>query len=206
MTATTVEWAAGRSTEVVAHGGEGTPVLLAHGAGTAQHHPLVTGLAVALVSVGLRVWTFDYPYKAEGRGAPDRAETLIACHRAVADHLQQHIGRPPVLAGRSMGGRMATMVAALDHTVPAVVACGYPLHPPGRPDRLRIEHLPAVMAPMLFIRGERDVFSQPELFDTYIRTLAGDVDHRGAGEDHSLRKPATVALIAGETREFLSGL
>lgn len=206
MTATAVEWAAGRSTEVVAHGGEGTPVLLAHGAGTGQHHPLVTGLAVALVSVGLRVWTFDYPYKAEGRGAPDRAETLIACHRAVADHLRQHIDRPPVLAGRSMGGRMATMVAALDLTVPAVVAYGYPLHPPGRPDRLRIEHLPAVMAPMLFVRGERDVFSQPELFDTYIRTLAGATVIDVAGEDHSLRKPATVALIAGETREFLSGL
>jgi predicted alpha/beta-hydrolase family hydrolase len=105
-----------------------------------------------------------------------------------------------------MGGRMATMVAALDHTVPAVVAYGYPLHPPGRPDRLRIEHLPAVMAPMLFIRGERDVFSQPELFDTYIRTLAGASVIDVAGEDHSLRKPATVALIAGETREFLSGL
>lgn len=206
MTATRVEWAAGRSTEVVAHGGEGTPVLLAHGAGTGQHHPLVTGLASALVSAGLQVWTFDYPYKAEGRKAPDRADTLIACHRAVADHLRHHTGRFPVLAGRSMGGRMATMVAALDHSVPAVVAYGYPLHPPGRPDRLRVEHLPAVTAPMLFFRGERDVFSQPELFDTYIRTLAGATVIDVPGEDHSLRRPATVALIARQTSEFLAGL
>lgn len=206
MTPTTVEWAAGRTTEIVAHGGEGRPVLLAHGAGTSQHHPLVAGLAAALVSAGLRVWTFDYPYKAEGRGAPDRAEILISCHREVAHHLQQHTGQVPVLAGRSMGGRMASMVAALEPTIPAVVAYGYPLHPPGRPDRLRIEHLSSVTAPMLFIRGERDVFSQPELFDTYIRTLAGVTVVDIASEDHSLRKPATVALIARETSVFLSGL
>lgn len=206
MTATTLEWAAGRRTELVAHGGEGRSLLLAHGAGTDQYHPLVSGLAAALVSAGLRVWTFDYPYKAEGRGAPDRAETLIACHRAVISELQQQIGQMPVLAGRSMGGRMATMVAALDPSIPAVVAYGYPLHPPGRPDRLRIEHLSSVTAPMLFIRGERDVFSQPELFDTYIRGLAGATVIDVATEDHSLRKPATVALIARQTSAFLSGL
>lgn len=206
MTAITVEWAAGRSTEVIAHGGEGTAVLLAHGAGTGQHHPLVAGLAAALVSAGLQVWTFDYPYTAEGRRAPDRSDTLISCHRAVTHHLQQQIGSIPVLAGRSMGGRMATMVAALDPTVPAVVVYGYPLHPPGRPDRLRIEHLRSVTVPMLFVRGERDVFSRPELFDTFIRTLPGITVVDVASEDHSLRKPATVALIAGETSTFLSGL
>jgi predicted alpha/beta-hydrolase family hydrolase len=206
MTATTLEWAAGRWTELVAHGGEGRPLLLAHGAGTDQYHSLVTGLAAALVSAGLRVWTFDYPYKAEGRGAPDQAPTLIACHRAVVLRLHEQTGQVPVLAGRSMGGRMATMVAALDPTIPAVVAYGYPLHPPGRPDRLRIEHLSSVTAPMLFIRGERDVFSQPELFDTYIRGLAGATVIDVAAEDHSLRKPATVAQIARETSAFLSGL
>jgi uncharacterized protein len=206
MTSPGFEWSPSRTTRLIEHGGSGRPMLLAPGAGTDQLHPLVMTLAAALVGVGLRVWTFDYPFKAEGRRAPDRPQVLLECHRAVVDHLRQETGELPVLAGRSMGGRLSTMLAAVDPAIPAVAAYGYPLHPPGRPERLRVEHLGLVAAPMFFARGERDTFSRPDLFDRHVRSLAGATILDLPGEDHSLRKPGTAEAIAFATAAFLADL
>ena len=166
----------------------GSPMMvLAHGAGTNQRHPMVSGIASAVASAGHGVMTFDYPYAEAGRRAPDRAPKLLACHRAVAAEAHLRNGSAPILAGRSMGGRMATMLAAEGAEVIGIVCLAYPLHPAGKPDRLRIEHLANVTVPMLFLQGSRDALSRSELFDRHIRTLpnATVVDLEGA--DHSFR-------------------
>ena len=162
-------------------------VVFAHGAGTDQRHPMVTGVARALADAGHGVVTFNYPYTEAGRRAPDRAPKLLACHRAVIAEAHRRSGMAPIVAGRSMGGRMATMLAAEGADVAGVVCLAYPLHPPGKPERLRIEHLPAIDVPMLFFQGSRDSLSRSDLFDRHVRLLptASVVDIDGA--DHSFR-------------------
>ena len=166
----------------------GQPMMvLAHGAGTDQRHPMVSGIADAIAGAGHGVMTFNYPYTEAGRRAPDRAPKLLECHRAVAEHVRHRYGTSPILAGRSMGGRMATMLASEGLEVAGIVCLAYPLHPAGKPDRLRIEHLPKVSVPMLFFQGSRDSLSRAELFDEHVRELpnATVIDMEGA--DHSFR-------------------
>ena len=166
----------------------GSPMMvLAHGAGTDQRHPMVSGIADAIAAAGHGVMTFNYPYTEAGRRAPDRGPKLLACHRAVAEDARHRYGSSPILAGRSMGGRMATMLASEGADVAGIVCLAYPLHPAGKPDRLRIEHLSGVTVPMLFFQGSRDSLSRSELFDEHVRPLlnATVVDMEGA--DHSFR-------------------
>src|SRR4029077_14479116 len=97
------------------------------------------------------------------RRVPDRTDTLEACYRAAIATAREHFGRASVfIGGKSMGGRIATHLAATDDAdasgIAGVVLLGYPLHPPGKPDQLRAAHLPRIRAPMLFIQGERDPF------------------------------------------------
>ncbi|MEX0946822.1 MAG: alpha/beta family hydrolase, partial [Acidimicrobiia bacterium] len=106
-----------------------------------------------------------------GRKSPDRQAVLLDCHSAARDYLGELAGSLPVLAGRSMGGRMGTYLAAAQEPCRAVVLYAYPLHPPGKPDRLRIEHLPDIKVPMLFFQGTRDALSRMDLFDLHIRPL-----------------------------------
>jgi hypothetical protein len=162
-------------------------MVLAHGAGTDQRHPMVAGIAEALAAAGHGVMTFNYPYTEAGRRAPDRAPKLLACHGAVAAEAHRRYGSAPILAGRSMGGRMATMLAAEGAVLAGVVCLAYPLHPAGKPDRLRTEHLASIEAPLLFFQGTRDALSRVELFDRHVRPLpnATVVDMEGA--DHSFR-------------------
>jgi len=188
-------------------GGE-TIVLLAHGAGTDRKHPHITDLAEALSACGVSVATFDYPYRAEGRKPPDRSPVLLECHRSIANHLRSR--GDVVLAGRSMGGRMATMLAAEGFETPAAIAYGYPLHPAGRPEKLRVEHLEAISVPVLFVRGSRDSLARADLFDAHIRGLpyATVVDIEGA--DHSFRhremSPKQMAeVLADATAVWLLG-
>lgn len=182
-----VEWSAGRSVSIVERGSGPATILLAHGAGTDQHHPMIVGIAQAIAELGYRVVTFNYPFTEAGGRRPDRADTLAACHRAVADDVASRHGEAVVLAGRSMGGRMGTMLAADGAPVLGVVAYAYPLHPAGKPDRLRIEHLPRVTVPMLFFQGDRDALSRGDLFDRFIRTLPASSVVDMVGADHSFR-------------------
>jgi hypothetical protein len=185
--------------------GEAPPTfVLAHGAGTNQRHRTIVALAEALTAHGRRVVTFDYPYSEAGRRAPDRPPKLLACHEAVVEWARGRWGEPLVLAGRSMGGRMATMLVASGVQAAAVVLYAYPLHPAGRPDRLRIDHLPEVGVPMLFFQGTRDALSRTDLFDLHVRPLAGTSVVDIAGADHSFRgrgldPAALTALLAAET-------
>jgi predicted alpha/beta-hydrolase family hydrolase len=166
----------------------GVPMMvLAHGAGTDQRHPMVRGIAEALAAAGHGVMTFDYAYTEAGRRAPDRAPKLLACHRAVTAEARRRYGTAPVLAGRSMGGRMATMLAAEGAGIAGIVCLAYPLHPAGKPERLRVEHLANVEVPMLFFQGSRDALSRSELFDRYVRPLGNATVVDMDGADHSFR-------------------
>ncbi len=184
-----VKWAPGRWTTLWQAGDPGSrhTLILAHGAGAGAAHPLVAGLRDQLVSAGACCITFNYPFTEEGRRPPDRADRLLACHRAVAEWVRSEICEKPVLAGRSMGGRMGSYLAADGDPVRALVLYAYPLHPPGRPDRLRSEHLSRICVPMLFFRGSRDAFATPEMFDREVRPLGTATVFDLDGLDHSFR-------------------
>ena len=184
-----VKWAPGKWTTLWSGGDPGSrhTLILAHGAGAGACHPLVAGVRDQLVAAGAFCVTFNYPYTEEGRRWPDRTDRLLTCHRAVAEWVRSEISETPVLAGRSMGGRMGSYLAAEGDPVRALVLYAYPLHPPRRPDRLRSEHLSRISAPMLFFRGSRDAFATPEVFDREVRPLRLATVFDLDGLDHSFR-------------------
>jgi predicted alpha/beta-hydrolase family hydrolase len=173
-------------------------VLLAHGAGAGRAHPFLARFAAGLGELGLRVARFDFPYMAarahgERRG-PDRAPVLLASLRAAAAATGAAAGRL-ALAGKSMGGRMATMLAD-ELGCRAVIAIGYPFHPPRQPDQLRTEHLRALRTRCLILQGERDPFGSRAEVAGYPLSAAITVQWFADG-DHSLvpraRSGATAA-------------
>lgn len=134
-------------------------VVLAHGAGAGMRSDFMEFQAAALAGAELLCLRFEFPYMAAGRKAPDKAAVLEETWRAVAEEARAEArDRPLVLGGKSMGGRIASQVVAAGATADGLVFHGYPLHPPGRPDRVRKAHLPDVEVPMLFVEGTRDPF------------------------------------------------
>ncbi len=133
----------------------------------------------------------DFPYRKAGKRAPDRPPVLLA---AVRDELAAIDDDRIVVGGRSMGGRMCSMIAGGADGEPAppnvrgVVAISYPLHPPGKPENLRVEHLPAITVPCLFVSGDRDPFGTPDEMEHWTATIAGPVTHHWiAGGRHDLK-------------------
>jgi predicted alpha/beta-hydrolase family hydrolase len=167
-------------------------LLLYPGAGTGCDHSSLLATEQRL-SPGVFVERRDFPYRRQGRKAPDRAPKLMA---AVRDDLGDFSRRrgPIVMGGRSMGGRMTTMVAAdVDESGPVgrlaglVLIC-YPLHPPGKPDKLRVEHLPQISVPCLFISGTRDPFGTPDELERWTATIPAPVGHHWIeGGRHDLK-------------------
>jgi predicted alpha/beta-hydrolase family hydrolase len=158
------------TTTALAYPAEGQSVeaalILAHGAGAGQRSPFMVSFARSLAALGLDIITFNFLYTERGRRLPDRGPQLEACFRAVIDAVRRQIVRDRghlFIGGKSMGGRIATQVAATDSGLPVngIVLLGYPLHPPGRPVQRRDAHLPDVRRPMLFIQGARDAFGTP---------------------------------------------
>ena len=157
-------------------------VLVYPGAGSDRNHARLIAIEKRFGSAA-SVHRFDFPYRRLGRrGPPDRAPVLMA---SIRDDLAQFSRRrgPIVLVGHSMGGRMASMVAAdVDGAGPVsrlagVAMLSYPLHPPKRPDRLRVEHLANITVPCLFVSGTRDQFGSPSELRGWTATIAGPVDH-----------------------------
>lgn len=161
-------------------------ILLAHGAGTDQDHPFMALLRDGLANAGHTVMTFNYPYTERGSKRPDRAERLIECHRAAADHLRSEVDEV-FLAGRSMGGRIATYVAAEGWEAAGLILYAYPLHPAGKPEKLRVDQFPSITVPMLFFQGTRDALSRTELFDEHIRPLSGVTVEILEGASHATK-------------------
>ena len=179
-------------------------LVLAHGAGAGQQHPFMVSMARLLSAKAISVVTFDFPYMRERRKVPDRAPVLEAAFREVIDVAREWAPRLPLfIGGKSMGGRMATHLAAqrLD-ALKGVVVFGYPLHPPGKPDQPRTAHLPSIAAPMLIVQGERDTFGTPDELRPVIKAMAAQVTlHVVEKGDHSLsvrgqKRDDTLAEVA----------
>ncbi|WP_406249546.1 alpha/beta family hydrolase [Microbacterium sp. M] len=136
-------------------------VVIAHGAGAGMDHPFLVGFAAVLNEDGFTTVRFDFPYRVQGRRMPGSAAHAIATWNAVMAEVRARTDGPIWAAGKSYGGRMASMAAAEGMDVAGLIYLGYPLHAPGKPEKPRAEHLPAVAAPQLFIEGSLDPFIQP---------------------------------------------
>ncbi len=151
-------------------------IVLAHGAGAPQTHPWMVAMAEALQARALDVITFNFLYAEAKRRVPDKSAVLEATWRAVLDavRVRTDVALARVfIGGKSMGGRIATQVAAQGAgDIAGLVLLGYPLHPPGRPDKLRASHLAAIEAPMLFVQGSRDAFGTPDELAPIVAPLA----------------------------------
>jgi predicted alpha/beta-hydrolase family hydrolase len=192
-------------------------VLLAHGAGADMHAAALTTVADALATAKIPSLRFNFPYKAAGRRGPDRPPVLEA---AVRDAVQELAARAKVpvdrivLGGRSMGGRIGSMVAAQDGAL-GVALLGYPLHPPGKADRLRVEHFAKLTMPVLFASGTRDAFGTPEELERYAKNITGRVTfHWIDTGDHGfkplkssgLTPAAALAGVAEAVVDFVASL
>lgn len=169
----------------------GLTILLGHGAGADQLSGFMRMVANGLAERGFDVMTFNFLYKEQGRGVPDPKARLESCYRAVIDAALQHKklkGNQLLIGGKSMGGRIASQVAAAEgDRVAGLVFLGYPLHPPGRLDKMRDEHLPEIKAPMLFCQGARDAFGTEAEIKAIIKKH---------------RLPATLYVIEGGDHSF----
>src|SRR5438309_1440503 len=169
----------------------GVTVLLGHGAGANQLSGFVRMFAVGLAVRGFDAMTFNFLYAEQKRSFPDPKARLESCYRAVINAALKHKKLKTnrlVIGGKSMGGRIASQVAAAEaDRIAGLVFLGYPLHPPGRPDKLRAEHLKDIHPPMLFVQGSRDVFGT----ESEIR-----------GVIKKLRLPATLYVVEGGDHSF----
>jgi uncharacterized protein len=175
----------------VDHSGASAAMVLGHGAGSGMDSPFVAGFAQAAALLGLATLRFMFPYMERGRRAPDRPPLLLATVQAAFEATGSLAGDRPVLAGgKSLGGRIASMAAAEGLAAAGLIFLGYPLHPPGKPERLRDAHLDAVRVPMLFLQGTRDPFATPELLEAVVARLGGRAELRWIeGGDHSFKTP-----------------
>lgn len=142
-----------------------------------------------MVERGVSTATFDFPYMTAGRKVPDKAVVLEACWRGAIDAARSQLPDVPLfIGGKSMGGRIASQVAAQDHPpISGLVYLGYPLHPPGKPQQRRDAHLPAITEPMLFVQGARDAFGTAEEIRALLPRLSDARIFEVAGGDHSFK-------------------
>jgi uncharacterized protein len=171
----------------------GVTLLLGHGAGAGQQSAFLVRFATGLAERGIDAVTFNFSYIEHGRRLPDSNQRLEACYRAAINAVRSHekLRRNRLaIGGKSMGGRIASQVAAAGAAgIAALVFLGYPLHPPGKPDALRARHLTEIRAPMLFVQGERDAFGTPDELRPILAKLAAAELHVVAGGDHSFKVP-----------------
>jgi len=173
-------------------------LVLAHGAGAGQKSSFIVDFARGLAERGIDVLTFNFLYTEQRRRVPDRTEKLEACYRAAIATARGHFGRDSVfIGGKSMGGRIATHLAAADDAealgIAGAVLLGYPLHPPGKPDQLRAAHLPRIRVPMLIVQGERDAFGTPDELRPVLRKLKAKSQlYAVEGGDHSFKVPKSA--------------
>jgi uncharacterized protein len=194
--------------------------VVAHGAGAGMDHPFMAGAADGLADGGVTAMRFNFPYVEEGRRSPDRPPVLVQAWRGALEEAQRRSESLPLAAGgKSLGGRMASMLAAEekeDFAAGALIFFGYPLHAPGRADQPRDAHLPEVRVPMLFIQGTDDSLATFDLIERLVRRLGSRARlYAVQGGNHSFKvrgakKPDHVtgkelgAVAAAFIREVLA--
>jgi uncharacterized protein len=179
-------------------------LLLTPGAGADRNQAALVAIDQAVSSAGGVVVRMDFPYRRAGRRSPDRAPVLIASVTDEAAALAKRCDRL-VMGGRSMGGRICSMAVAGGVDAVGLVLISYPLHSPGRPDKLRVEHFAALERPCLFVSGTRDPFGAPEELEEATAAIPGPVTHRWIeGKDHALR--GCDEAVSGLVLDWLSGL
>jgi len=194
----------------------GACLVLAHGAGANQSSGFMVSYAGALAARGIDAVTFNFLYTENKRRLPDPPARLEACYRAIVRAFHDGVfgktlggkgsGRGKlVIGGKSMGGRIASQIAAAGaEGIDGLVFLGYPLHPPGQPEKRRDKHLPAIAAPMLFVQGARDAFGTPGELRPILQRL------RAAAElcvitdgDHSFKVPKSSGRSPEQVQEFV---
>ena len=188
----------------------GTILALGHGAGGSKDDALLEGFCRRLADRGIASLRFDFPYRVRGTKAPDREPVLREAWLAVHAEAST-VGDPVWIGGKSLGGRIASLVAADGLDIGGLVFVGYPLHPPGKPDRLRDAHLPDIKAPMLFLQGTRDAFATWDLLEKTVGRLGSQaMMHPVEGGDHSFRvrgakrdDAVTGATLADVAADFI---
>jgi predicted alpha/beta-hydrolase family hydrolase len=182
-------------------------LLLYPGAGSGREHSSLVEID-SRIGKSAHTERIDFQYRLEGRRAPDRAPKLMASIREDLARISRRRG-PIVMGGRSMGGRMTTMVAAdVDGRGPVarlagLVLISYPLHPPAKPEKLRVEHLVNINVPCLFISGTKDPFATPDELERWTATIPAPVEHLWIeGKRHDLK--GADAQIAEATANFVA--
>jgi predicted alpha/beta-hydrolase family hydrolase len=177
-------------------------LVLAPGASAGRDQSALVAIDSALAPEGVRVERIDFPYRLAGRRAPDRQPVLVATVVAASAQLAADLSVPKdkvALGGRSMGGRMCSIAAAEGLAAAALVLVSYPLHPPGKPGKLRVEHFGAIEVPCLFVSGTRDQFGTPAELEEATAAIAGPVTHVLVDNgDHGLRRrdDEVAAIVA----------
>jgi predicted alpha/beta-hydrolase family hydrolase len=189
----------------------GLTIVLGHGAGANQTSGFMRTFAKGLASRGLDAMTFNFVYMEQERSVPDQKHKLEGCFRAVIEAALKHKklkSNRLVLGGKSMGGRIASQVMAGEEKesfageVAGLVFLGYPLHPPGQPAKLRVEHLEHIKKPMLFVQGTRDALGTPDEIKPYIKNLRPAAKiYEIEGGDHSFKTPKKFGLTPDQIFE-----
>ena len=189
----------------------GVTVVLGHGAGASQASGFMRMFANGLAARGLDVMTFNFVYMEQGRSVPDQRHKLESCCCAVIEAALKHKklkNNHVVIGGKSMGGRIASQVMvgeeckAFANEVVGLVFLGYPLHPPGQPTKLRVEHLEHIKKPMLFVQGTRDALGTPEEIKPFVKSLRPAATfHEIEGGDHSFKAPKKFGLTPDQIFE-----
>jgi predicted alpha/beta-hydrolase family hydrolase len=176
----------------------GLTMLLGHGAGANQTSGFMRLFASGLAARGFDVMTFNFIYMEQGRSVPDHKAKLETCFRSVIEAALKKLKKNRlIVGGKSMGGRIASQVIAGEDIseVAGLVFLGYPLHPPGNPAKLRVEHLQQVRRPMLFVQGTRDSLGTPEEIQPFVKNLRPPTTiYAIEGGDHSFKAPKKFGL------------
>lgn len=189
--------------------GNGTGIIIAHGSGNDMHHPLLASYADALTASGCICLRFNFPYKEKGRTSPDTPKRLTEAWLGAFQFLKQDARCRPrsiIAAGKSLGGRIASQMAA-DKILTAdrLIFLGYPLHAPGKKDKLRDAHLYTIDQPMLFFAGTRDPLCDLDTLNTVLTRLKAKWDFQVIeGGDHSFKLPKTSPLSFQEVIDILA--
>ena len=186
---------------------------LFHGAGAGIDHPFMSGFAQAIADDGVATLRCNFPYMEAGKRSTDRQPVAVATVRAAFESTADRAGAGEAVwvGGKSFGGRMASLAVAEGLPAAGVVFLGYPLHPPGKPERVRDEHLYGIEVPMLFLQGTKDPFATPAVLEPVLAKLPSATHAAVEGGGHSLERnrghaPSEVAAaIAPTVAAFMRG-